>query len=275
MLSYLHQFHAGNFADIHKHSILTLALNSLLLKEKPFCWIDIYGGSGNYLLEHPDALKTQEAENGIFKIWEKEWPELLISYKNSINTLNISKLRNYPGSPEITRQHIRAQDQIILNELHPAEYIKLKSWFTGDFRISIHQRDALEILSGLIPPSIRRGGVLIDPSYEVKNDYEKVGQQVLQTVKKWQTGIFLIWYPLLAANHHLKLLDLLRSTSLSWIKSEFIVHRKTEKGLYGSGMFIINPPFLLDKNIKTVEPFWNMLGQDDYTNHTLELCIQK
>ncbi|MEZ5537875.1 MAG: 23S rRNA (adenine(2030)-N(6))-methyltransferase RlmJ [Thiolinea sp.] len=263
MLSYRHAFHAGNHADVLKHSTLTLLTESFKRKDKPFIYIDTHAGAGLYDLQGKWADKTGEYKWGIARLWEQQaiWHELA-EYFRAIHAHNPDgALRYYPGSPEIVSQLLRAQDKQVLCELHNNEVELLKAHFRGDNRTAIHHRDGFEALPALLPPTPRRGLVLIDPPYEQKEDYRHVVEVVQKAYKRWATGTYVIWYPLLAKRRDhsqtmLKKLAQLEVKDLLVAELE-VEAQQVEMGMHGSGMAIINPPWQLDIQLKKLLPRFN------------------
>lgn len=262
MLSYRHAFHAGNHADVLKHASLSLVLASFKQKDKPFVYVDTHAGGGIYDLEHEWARKTKEANSGIQRLWHapSQWPELA-DYFQVLNTLNTAQAGQqfYPGSPELARQLLRPQDRLILMELHPQEIEVLRGHLAKDHRVHIHQRDGLEGLNALTPPTPRRGLVLIDPAYERSEEYSQVVQAVKKAYLRWPTGTYLIWYPMLAKarDKSLRLLHDLKEKSsfASLLVAELTVEAQhPDLGMHGSGLAIINPPWQLDQQLKTLLP---------------------
>ncbi len=224
MLSYQHAFHAGNHADLLKHYVLTFVINSLNKKEKPYTFFDTHSGSGLYDMTDTRVLKTGEAQKGIFKLLEDESkiPSQLHGYIDLVKQYTVQNM--YPGSPEIERRLLRAQDTLILSELHPQEIQNLRHNMT-DTSCShkmntlmtdtscplknntpmsvmhvipqIHNRNGWEMLKALTPPKTKRGAVLIDPSYEETADYIDATNTIIEVHKKWNNGIIMLWYPLL------------------------------------------------------------------------------
>lgn len=270
MLSYRHAFHAGNHADILKHSLLTLVLQSLHKKDKPFSLIDTHAGAGIYVLDDERAEKTGETNAGIINLLEKidnqpniSLPEEIVPY---INLCKKYKNQNkYPGSPEIMRNYLREKDKIQLIELHNTEIDILRVNMKKnlhDGRLGIHHRNAFDAIKALLPPAPRRGLLLMDPSYEVDSDYENVSEGLKLAHKKWSSGILCLWYPLLKhRNAELafmksSLRELAASTPTSFLCAELLVDSpEKEMGLYGSGMIVINMPWHLDEQMKNILPF--------------------
>jgi len=262
MLSYQHTYHAGGPADVHKHIALCLLLEHLAKKDKAFCVIDLYAGEGDYDLTGFAAQKTQEYKSGVAQIWEAaDAPRGVSEYLKALHRLNPDgTLRRYPGSPSLARLYMRDGDSLILNELHATAFPNLGRWARKDARISVHKRDGLEAMVGLTPPKVRRGMVLIDPSYEVKSEYATVPEKLAEAVKKWREGIYVVWYPVLKEGRHQALIDGIKAQvdaeifhcelSLSAVKPGEDV-----PGLRGTGLIVVNPPWKFDAEM-TVAGNW-------------------
>jgi 23S rRNA (adenine2030-N6)-methyltransferase len=264
VLSYQHSYHAGGPADVHKHAALCLLLEHLSTKEKPFTVIDLYAGEGVYDLSGEAAQKLGEFNRGIARIWpERGSPDELRHYFRILGEHNDPRaLGAYPGSPMVARSFLREGDSLILNELHPSAYRKLRQWCADDTRISVHKRDGMEALLGLVPPQIRRGLVFIDPSYEVKTEYDDLPRQISKAIKKWPQGIYALWYPILSEGRHKLLIDgVMSCADTSIFKSEIEFSQTTDyheddpPGLLGSGLIVFNPPWRFDAAI-TVAGNW-------------------
>lgn len=276
MLSYRHAFHAGNHADVLKHVALTFMLDSFKRKDKPFVYVDTHAGAGLYDLRGKQAGKTGESEWGIGRIWDQQakWP-LLEAYFQTIRSHNPDgQLQYYPGSPDIAAQLMRDQDKIILSELHNNEVDMLRGNMRGDARIGIHHRDGFEALPALMPPVPRRGLVLIDPPYEVKEDYTHVVEAVSKAYKRWATGTYVIWYPLLAKkrDHSQVMVKKLAQQCDNLLVAELEVEaQQLELGMHGSGLAIINAPWQLDEQLKLTLPrLGTVLGLTEETKWTVE-----
>ena len=258
MLSYQHAYHAGSAADVHKHIALSLLLEHLAKKDKPFCVIDLYAGEGEYNLASPSAQKTGEYAGGIGRLWDTpDAPPPANGYMEVLRRMNPDGvLKHYPGSPALTRAYMRENDQLIINELHSGAFPILERWARRDSRISVHKRDGLEALVGLTPPKIRRGLVLIDPSYEVKTEYSDIPEKLAAAVGKWREGMYIVWYPVLKENRHRVLLDGLKA----WVDGDVLVcelQLKSDKtdgtsGLRGTGIAVVNPPWQFDTQMADV-----------------------
>ncbi len=259
MLSYRHSFHAGNHADVLKHIVQSLILNSLQQKEKPFVYHDTHSGVGRYDLTHEWSEKTGEYKQGIARVWQQDnIPAELDSYLDAIRQLNQGEtLRYYPGSPRVARAHLREQDRMILTELHPSDYPLLEQEFHRDRQVSIYKEDGFARLKASLPPQERRGLVLIDPPYELAKEYRDVVRAIAQSYKRWATGIYAIWYPVVNRCDIDDMLEGLQGLEIRKIlQIELGVAPDTnERGMTASGMIVINPPWTLESQMQTILPF--------------------
>ncbi|EGQ7641715.1 TPA: 23S rRNA (adenine(2030)-N(6))-methyltransferase RlmJ [Vibrio cholerae] len=259
MLSYRHSFHAGNHADVLKHIVQSLILNSLQQKEKPFVYHDTHSGVGRYDLTHEWSEKTGEYKQGIARVWQQDnIPAELDSYLDAIRQLNQGEtLRYYPGSPRVARAHLREQDRMVLTELHPSDYPLLEQEFHRDRQVSIYKEDGFARLKASLPPQERRGLVLIDPPYELAKEYRDVVRAIAQSYKRWATGIYAIWYPVVNRCDIDDMLQGLQGLEIRKIlQIELGVAPDTnERGMTASGMIVINPPWTLESQMQTILPF--------------------
>ncbi|PWI32981.1 23S rRNA (adenine(2030)-N(6))-methyltransferase RlmJ [Vibrio albus] len=264
MLSYRHSFHAGNHADVVKHIVQSLILDALKQKDKPFVYHDTHSGVGRYDLTHEWSEKTSEYKLGIGKLWEKTaateaaLPEELNSYLDAVRCLNQDNtLRYYPGSPRVARAQLRQQDRMVLTELHPSDYPLLEQEFHRDRQVRIYKEDGFQRLKASLPPKERRGLVLIDPPYELAREHRDVVTAIAHSHKRWATGIYAIWYPVVNRCDIDDMIDGLASLGIRKIlQIELGVTPDTnERGMTASGMIVINPPWKLESQMKTVLPF--------------------
>ncbi|CSA56552.1 DNA processing protein [Vibrio cholerae] len=259
MLSYRHSFHAGNHADVLKHIVQSLILNSLQQKEKPFVYHDTHSGVGRYDLTHEWSEKTGEYKQGIARVWQQDnIPAELDSYLDAIRQLNQGEtLRYYPGSPRVARAHLREQDRMVLTELHPSDYPLLEQEFHRDRQVSIYKEDGFARLKASLPPQERRGLVLIDPPYELAKEYRDVVRAIAQSYKRWATGIYAIWYPVVNRCDIDDMLEGLQGLEIRKIlQIELGVAPDTnERGMTASGLIVINPPWTLESQMQTILPF--------------------
>ncbi len=281
MFSYQHEFHAGNHADVLKHICLTLILEGMVKKEKPFTLIDSHAGAGRFSLDDERLLKTGEASEGILPLVEyakkNGCPPSLIPYLDAEK--NYVEKGLYAGSPEIERLYLRKGDSLHLIEKHPQALSSLKvnvekSLLTDagekkcDGKVFIHDEDSYAALNALVPPQIKRGLVLCDPSFEERTDYTKVTGALKNVRKKWNTAVIALWYPILERkkNETAQMLAELEDfgkigvNPCESIKCEFHLfapdqipdEMKKEDGshMLGSGMFIMNPPWQLKEKME-------------------------
>ncbi len=259
MLSYRHSYHAGNHADVLKHIVLTLCINALKEKEKPFLYLDTHSGAGRYLLKSEHSEKTGEYLSGINLLWQQpNIPELLNTYLSVIKRYNpFSELKYYPGSPLIAKQLLRQQDKLNLTELHPTDYPLLRQEFSKDKRAKVLREDGFAQLKSKLPHQFRRGIILIDPSYEIKDDYQIIPKALFEAHKRFATGVYLIWYPVVSRTQTQKMIDSIIKLGIRRI-SQFELAIKpdnNQKGMTASGMLVINPPWKLHEQMQTILPW--------------------
>lgn len=278
MLSYRHAFHAGNHADVLKHFVLTDIARYLIQKDTPCWYIDTHAGAGGYMLDEGYATKLSEYKDGIARLWEHtELPPALQPYLDIVREFNgPGALRYYPGSPVIAAQSLRPSDKLRLFELHSSDVPQLGSTFRDPKgkRVIVTHGDGLAGLLPLLPPPPRRALVLIDPSYELRSDYAAVLKTLTESLRRFATGTYALWYPCLARMESRELPDKLKKLSAkSWLRVELNVRRKSTDGMgmHGSGMFILNPPWTLHKTLQETMPWLTRtLAQDDGAGFVLE-----
>ncbi len=249
MLSYQHSYHAGGFADVIKHLVQTRLIDYLIKKEKPLLYLDTHSGRGLYDLESPHAQKTKEASLGIHCLWSERdrLPHVFLPYIDAITQLNqTSTLRYYPGSPKIAIQMLRNQDRIVLHERHPQEFEYLTQLSHQQKRVYCYDEDGLHSLKAQLPPVERRGLIFVDPAYELKTEYRDVISNLKTAHKRFSTGVYCLWYPIIDAHLHQQFIKNLRTIDTdSSLRIEFYTTNKPTLGMYGCGLWIINPPYVL------------------------------
>jgi 23S rRNA (adenine2030-N6)-methyltransferase len=259
MLSYRHSFHAGNHADVLKHTVQSLIIESLKEKEKPFLYLDTHAGAGRYLLSGEHAERTGEYLEGIARIWQREdQPAELAAYMSAIKHFNRNEsLRYYPGSPLIARQLLRAEDKLHLTELHPSDFPLLRSEFQKDDRARVVREDGYQQLKAQLPPQSRRGLILMDPPYELKTDYQDVVKGIQEGYKRFATGTYALWYPVVMRQQIKKMLRDLEATGIRRILQIELGVRpdSDQRGMTASGMIVINPPWKLEQQMNNVLPW--------------------
>lgn len=250
MLSYRHAFHAGSFADVLKHAILVQVLCHVVRKPKPVYVLDTHAGAGSYRLDTPMAAKTGEFRAGIGRLLAAAdpWPELVAPYLELVRAANPDgELRCYPGSPALARALLRPHDRLELVELHGTDHALLAASAAAAPREEIARADGLALLVARMPPPERRGVVLIDPSYELKTDYQDVVVALAQAHRRFPTGTFLLWYPVIERSRTMALLDEMRATG---IQRQFRIELGLRpdapgRGMTAAGVVTINPPWTL------------------------------
>jgi len=269
MLSYRHGFHAGNHADVLKHIALVALLRILTRKDKAVTVVDTHAGAGMYSLEQGFAVKNAEFRNGIALLWERnDLPAPVTDYLDQVRGVNPDGvLRHYPGSPRIALGVLRPQDRLRLFELHGTEGLILAEQFAKEGRrVAVTASDGFAGLKAVLPPPSRRGLVLIDPSYELATDYRAVVAALRDGMRRFATGTYVVWYPLLQRRESIELPDKLRrAAGTDWLDIALQVKAPSPegRGLHGSGMFIVNPPWTLSDEVRGIMPWLaRVLAQD-------------
>lgn len=268
MLSYRHAFHAGNHADVLKHLIEILLLDHLNQKDKPWWYIDTHAGAGAYALDEGYATQNAEFTSGIARLWsEPNLPAPLARYVALVRQFNEGDtLRRYPGSPWFAEQIARRDDRLRLFELHPTDYDILAGNFAAQHKtVQIQKADGFAGLKAVLPPAPRRGLTLIDPPYEDKQDYQRVITALQNSLKRFATGTYAIWFPRLTRLESRELPRQLREVHSKWLLATLDVTTPSPDGfgMYGSGMFILNPPWTLaDHLAECVPTLARLLGQE-------------
>jgi 23S rRNA (adenine2030-N6)-methyltransferase len=258
MLSYRHAFHAGNHADVLKHLVEVLVLQYMLQKKsKPLRYIDTHAGPGSYALREAFASQNREYETGISRLWERtDIPQEMQSYLRLIRCFNASDdLSHYPGSPAIAAKMLAGEHRLQLFELHPDDAARLQRWKGRDPRISVQASDGFAALNAVLPPAEKRALVMIDPPYEVKTDYAAAFSALEGASKKFATGVYALWYPLLERAEMTAMVRKLERLPVKSLLVELPVAAASDRGMYGSGMFLINPPWLLQDQLKRCLPY--------------------
>ncbi|MGC6325590.1 23S rRNA (adenine(2030)-N(6))-methyltransferase RlmJ [Pasteurella multocida] len=257
MLSYRHSFHAGNHADVLKHLVLMLIIENLQQKEKGFYYLDTHAGVGRYRLFSEEAEKTAEFEQGIARLWQRDdLPEEVARYIKLIKQVNYGgkALRYYAGSPLIAAKMLRSQDRALLTELHPSDYPLLRNNFKEFDNVTTKRYNGFQQLKATLPPKERRGLVLIDPPYELKEDYDLVVNAIEEGYKRFATGIYAIWYPVVLRQQTKRILKGLEKTGIRKILQIELAVRpdSDQRGMTASGMIVINPPWTLTQQMQNI-----------------------
>jgi len=277
MLSYRHSFHAGNHADVLKHCTLIFCIRHFLKKEKPFLYVDTHGGAGLYDLESEASHKTGEYKEGILKLIDSGVHHPITDeYFDTIASFNPGeRIELYPGSPAIAQKLLRDNDQLRVHELHSTDFELLNTHLGTDKRITLIQKDGLRGMIKAMPPMSKRALVLIDPSYEIKADYEVIPFAIDDALFRFPSATILIWYPMLPEHWERRLTEALKTLPpKSHCQIEWQVQRP-ERGMYGSGVWIINPPWNLPASFEGLdEILCKNIGDPDHSNLKIKNSIQ-
>ena len=295
MFSYRHAYHAGNHADVLKHTVLVAVMKHLALKEVGFTAIDTHAGAGMYRLDSADANQSGEAQEGLLALMRNKsklsgpMADALLDYRKVLDHFNREGgLLNYPGSPLIAHHLLREQDKLKLFEMHPTDIRGLQTRveeLRAGRQVMVMHEDGFNGLPKFLPPSTRRGLVFIDPSYEIKLDYERVVVAVSIGMKRFSTGTYVVWYPIIPRPqaHSLPrhLTNLARQADKPWLHATLRIRTGAridttpgEKakpiGLVDSGVVIINPPFTLYEQLQQALPqMVQLMGQDHLAGFSL------
>jgi len=289
MFSYRHAFHAGNHADVLKHFIQVQLHQYMNQKDTAYTYVDTHAGVGVYALDGVQASKSGEFLDGIARLWERDdLPQALADYVNVVRELNPSgKLRYYPGSPYVAEQVTRPEDRLRLFELHPSDIKHLVDNFrkleahkaeqgerARGRRILIDYKDGFQALKALLPPPSRRALVLIDPPYEVKLDYKHVRDALEESLERFPSGTYAVWYPVLQRMESRQFADRLkRLPAKEWLHVTLTVATPGPDGtgMHSSGMFILNPPYTLEAILRETMPYLvKVLGKDSGATFRIE-----
>lgn len=282
-MNYRHAYHAGNFADVLKHVVLTLVIEHLKLKPRPFRVIDTHAGIGVYDLSGTAAQKTGEWREGIGRIIDAEMSDTaarsLEPYLAQVRRLNApGTLTRYPGSPMLAHRLIRDCDRLVANELHPEDHAELARLFARDRDTKVLALDGWTALKSLLPPKERRGVVLVDPAYEQPGELDRLVDGLSQAVRRFATGVFLLWYPIkdvqavAAFRRKIAALGLPKAIAV-----ELLVRRPDDAArLNGAGLIVVNAPYTLSSQLDVLLPeLARLLAQGDgAAGHVEELCAQ-
>lgn len=282
-MNYRHVYHAGNFADVIKHIILTRIIEYMKRKDQAFRVIDTHAGIGLYDLSSVEAQKTGEWIGGIGRLMAavkagkvtEEIQTLLAPYMDAVNAQNPKhdRLEYYPGSPVITRHLLRKQDRLTALELHPVDARKLASVFEGDYQVRVTHLDGWLALGAYLPPKEKRGLVLIDPPFEIAGEFQRLIEGLEKAQKRFSGGTYALWYPIkdskAVKNFHQAAFD----TGIEKILDvQLSVRADTEEARFnGTGMMIVNPPYTLENELKILLPWLcDLLKEDQGANFKLK-----
>jgi len=256
-VNYRHAFHAGNFADVHKHAVLTAVICSLAEKPRALSYVETHAGAGFYLLESPEAKRSREARSGLGRLSGVAPDNLsLARYLALVAALpeNAQALTACPGSPLVAAGLLRDDDRLLLCELEDGEAVALKRLFRHDDRVAVHHRDGWEAVGALLPPEPRRGLLLVDPPYEAAEDFRLVAAALRQARERWPTGVLAAWYPIRDRRELTPFYREIGAVSGPVLRAELAVRPDdNQAGLNGSGMVIVAPPFGIEGELRGLQ----------------------
>ncbi len=255
-MNYRHAYHAGNFADVMKHALMALVIEHLKKKEKPFFWLDTHGGTGLSDLAGIEAGKTGEAAQGITRLLAlPEKPFSLAPYLDTLARLRtLHGASAYPGSPLLARALMRPGDRLMACELHPQDGEALRRLFSRDMDTRISIMDGYQAIRAFLPPKERRGGILIDPPFENRDEFDQLWQALLDVRSRWPTGTLMLWYPVKDPSLSGALIERFVSEGpAKTLLTELHVMGSEDAGRFaGSGLIIVNPPYRLDEEASSL-----------------------
>ena len=249
-MNYRHSFHAGNSADVVKHSLLIALIRALQQKPGALTLIDTHAGCGLYDLQGDTAQRTGEAQHGVMRALADHNP-LLDDYRSAVRAANGGTDGHlYPGSPYVLAQLLRPQDVLIVNEKHPEDLAALRRAMRGT-PAAVHGRDAYELWLAMLPTKTPRGVVVVDPPYEQTDERERITATLAAAHRKWSHGVTVIWYPLKDRDTHVRWKQQLRRLGLSKLLTvEHWLYDADQPGIYnGAGLFIVNPPYAFTEGL--------------------------
>lgn len=256
MYAYRHLFHAGNFADVFKHALLTRLLLLIAAKPKPYCYLDTHAGTGSYDLSHDWARKNAEYGDGIARLWARDdLPELIEPYVAIVRGANPDgALRHYPGSPLIAAALMRPQDRAVLSEYNEQDADALRASLARDRRFTVLRQDGYQNLKAHLPPAERRGLALIDSSFDRAGEYARLAQALADAHRRFATGVYVIWYPMMAPGAVTSFMNGLVDTGIRRIlRCELQVHPRTwSSSLRGTGLVVVNPPYGFEQQAREI-----------------------
>jgi len=276
-MNYSHAFHAGNFADVMKHIVLTRLVEYLKKKDTAFRVIDTHAGIGRYDLTGDIARRSPEWKDGIGRLLEATLPQkaqpLVAPYLQVIRGLNPEGLTTYPGSPLLVRRLLRPQDRLSALELHPEYAKRLGSLFEGDVQVRVIHLDGWLALNAHVPPKEKRGLVLVDPPFEEKGEFDRLVDGLMKAHGKFATGVYALWYPLKDTRAVHDFISTLRDCGIPrMLRAELSIRPASNPPrLHGSGLILVNPPFTLEGELRILLPaLAQLLGNPGQGRHKLE-----
>jgi len=277
-MNYRHAYHAGNFADVVKHIILTRLVLYLQRKDQAFRVIDTHAGIGRYDLAGVEAGKTSEWQSGIGRLLEASLEpavETLVKpYLDIVRAENADgKMRHYPGSPLIVRHLLRRQDRLSALELHPEDAERLSALFAGDVQVRVTKLDGWLAMGAHLPPKEKRGLVLVDPPFEAAGEFARIVEALIKAHRRFSGGTFALWYPVKDQLEVRRFVNALRGSGIPKVlRTELMIRaRSAEPRLDGTGMIIVNPPFTLENELRQLFPALSkILSEEKNASYTVD-----
>ncbi|MDB5394932.1 MAG: lactate dehydrogenase [Rhodospirillales bacterium] len=269
-MNYRHAYHAGNHGDVLKHAVLAASIERLHEKPTPVFMLDTHAGIGTYDLSGVEAGKTEEWRQGIGPVLAAR-PPALSAYCTHVESFNRSgELTCYPGSPAIAAAMMRAGDRLVLSELHPDDAETLRHWAYDKSGVAVHQRDAYESIKAFLPPREGRGLVIVDPPYEVTDEYDRLAKAIVAGHRRWPGGRWMIWHPVKDRAPVWRLMDALMAGGVEkMLAAELLIRPADGVSLAGSGLILVNPPFGLENWLAEALPQLQAVLAPQHGSHAL------
>ena len=260
-MNYRHAYHAGNFADVVKHLLLTRIIEYLKRKPGAFRVIDTQAGTGLYDLSSEEAQKTGEWRDGIGRLLDTKLPDAAASlaapYLDAVRAFNVGHpFRYYPGSPVLTKQLLRGADRLTAIELHPDDCFALRTRFAGDWQVRVIELDGWLAMGSQVPPKEKRGLVIVDPPFEKEGEFKRIVDGLQKAHRRWPGGTYALWYPIKDHNAVTAMREMLKQTGIPKIMDVVFELRQPspEPRFDGTGMIVVNPPYVLEDELKVLLP---------------------
>lgn len=260
-MNYRHAYHAGNFADVVKHMLLTRIIEYIKRKPGAFRVIDTHAGTGLYDLSSEEAQKTGEWRDGIGRLLDAALPDAAASlaapYLDAVRAFNVGHpFRYYPGSPVLTKQLLRGADRLTAIELHPDDCFALRTRFAGDWQVRVIELDGWLAMGSQVPPKEKRGLVIVDPPFEKEGEFRRIVDGLQKAHRRWPGGTYALWYPIKDHNAVTAMREMLKQTGIPKIMDVVFELRQpsAEPRFDGTGMIVVNPPYVLEDELKVLLP---------------------
>ena len=260
-MNYRHAYHAGNFADVVKHLLLTRIIEYLKRKPGAFRVIDTHAGTGLYDLSSEEAQKTGEWRTGVGRLLDAALPDeaaaLAAPYLDAVRAFNVGHpFRYYPGSPVLTKQLLRGADRLTAIELHPEDCFALRTRFAGDWQVRVIELDGWLAMGAQVPPKEKRGLVIVDPPFEKEGEFKRMVDGLQKAHRRWPGGTYALWYPIKDHNAVADMRIALRETGIPKMLDVVFELRQPspEPRFDGTGMIVVNPPYVLEDELKVLLP---------------------